>query len=70
MSAGDGAGHSSLRYIDFICAATSVEQVLVALQQELSLDISMLIPPEDQSGPKELEAISTFSRDRADFGRI
>ena len=59
-----------LRYIDFIYPEDRIKSMIESLQNSLALSISVEIPPQDLSGPKVEEAISTFSMDRVDFGRI
>lgn len=61
-----------LRYVDFICALESVQPVMAHVQSRLSFPCSIdIIPaPHDQSGPREEEAVGTFSHGVVDMGRM
>jgi hypothetical protein len=59
-----------LRYIDFIASMDRSSLLLSEVEAAIGVKIVGLAPPPDQSGPKLGEAVATFARDAADFGRI
>ena len=60
-----------VRYIDFISSQEQAKRIMEYTEYLTdNMHIRPLIAPEDQSGPKIEEAVSTFAEGRADFGRV
>ena len=60
-----------LRYIDYIVAPEVMEPVLAEVSKLVGRTIVVCPPPSFvESGPKESQALSTFSEGCADLGRV
>lgn len=60
-----------LRYMDFIESTDKMKPVIAEISKRVGLDIIVVQPPDFTiSGPKEQQALATFSVGSADIGRI